>query len=50
MFKNLDKDGDGKLTADELPGRMQRMLDRFDRDGDGALSEDEWPARGGRRR
>ncbi|MHC4954955.1 MAG: EF-hand domain-containing protein [Planctomycetota bacterium] len=50
MFENLDKNGDGKLTADELPERMQRMLERFDRDGDGALSADEMPARRGRRR
>lgn len=37
-----DKDGDGKLSADELPGRMgERMLQDGDTNGDGALDRDE---------
>jgi Ca2+-binding EF-hand superfamily protein len=35
-----DKNGDGKLTADELPGQMaQQMIRDGDKDGDGALSK-----------
>ena len=35
-----DRNGDGKLTADELPGQMaQQMIQNGDRDGDGALSK-----------
>ncbi len=37
-----DKNGDGKLTADELPGPMaQQMIQNGDKDGDGALSKEE---------
>ncbi|MCI0492663.1 MAG: EF-hand domain-containing protein [Planctomycetes bacterium] len=44
MFEN-DKNGDGKLTAEELPGRMaERFLRDGDQDGDGALSGDELTA------
>ena len=39
LFRRLDKNGDGKLTASELPGRL--MLNRADTDGDGAVSLDE---------
>ncbi len=37
----LDENGDGQLTADELPERMQRLVDRCDEDGDGTLTEAE---------
>ncbi|HRJ79318.1 MAG TPA: hypothetical protein PLF37_12485 [Planctomycetota bacterium] len=40
-WKNLDKDGDGKLTGDEIPERMKRSLDRVDTDKDGAVSKAE---------
>jgi Ca2+-binding EF-hand superfamily protein len=33
-----DKNGDGKLSKDELPERMQNRLERADTDKDGALS------------
>jgi Ca2+-binding EF-hand superfamily protein len=37
-----DKNGDGKLTAEEIPGPMaQQMIQNGDKDGDGALSKDE---------
>ena len=36
-----DKNGDGKLTKDEVPERMQRMFDRVDANGDGAIDKAE---------
>lgn len=36
-----DKDGDGKLTKDELPERAQGLLDRADENKDGLLDKDE---------
>lgn len=37
-----DRNGDGKLTADELPSQMaQQMIQNGDKDGDRALSKDE---------
>lgn len=44
LVKNLmafDKNGDGKLTRDELPERMQGLFDRADTDKDGILTVDE---------
>ena len=38
-FRQLDRDGDGKLTADELP--QQRLFRRLDADGDGSITLDE---------
>ena len=37
----MDSNGDGLLTRDELPERMQQMFDRMDNDGDGALDASE---------
>ncbi len=37
----FDKDGDGKLTARELPERMARMLEQGDTNKDGALDRSE---------
>lgn len=38
----LDKDGDGKLTKEELPGWMQeRMFERADANGDGTIDRQE---------
>ena len=42
----LDKDGDGQVTKEELPERMQQMIDTFDKNGDGAIQQDEFPTPG----
>lgn len=39
-----DKDGDGILSADEIPVDFKRMLPRVDTNGDGALDADELKA------
>jgi Ca2+-binding EF-hand superfamily protein len=44
VLKNLDKNGDGKLEADEIPPRMQKFISKADTNGDGALSLDEMTA------
>ncbi|NUQ00096.1 MAG: EF-hand domain-containing protein [Armatimonadetes bacterium] len=44
MFKNLDADGDGKLTQGELPAGKWEKLSAADADGDGALTLDEFRA------
>lgn len=42
MREALDKNQDGRLTADELPGRVaDKFLERFDKNGDRALDTDE---------
>jgi len=38
-FKRLDRNGDGKLTPDEL--RQERMFKELDKDGDGQVTLDE---------
>ena len=43
-FHRLDKNGDDKLQADELPERLRRAIGRYDTDGDGALNSDEYGA------
>jgi hypothetical protein len=40
-FMAFDKDKDGKVTREEMPRQMQRMLDRADRNKDGAIDLDE---------
>ncbi len=46
IFKSLDKNGDGKVTADEVPEEQKRFFDRSlrvgDKDADGALTKDEF--------
>ncbi len=37
----FDKNGDGKLTKDEVPERMQGIFDRADTNKDGVLTRDE---------
>lgn len=37
----FDKDGDKKLTQDELPSRMEGLVAKGDSNGDGCLDEDE---------
>ena len=41
IFQQLDKNGDGKLTKDELPERMAQFLMRADTNGDGSITKDE---------
>jgi hypothetical protein len=38
---SFDKNGDGKITKDELPERMQSLIEQGDRNGDGALDREE---------
>lgn len=46
LFKTLDKNSDGKLTADEIPAEQRRFFERSvrvgDQNGDGALTLDEF--------
>ena len=42
FFKRLDKNGDGKLTADELPGQMKQSFSKLDEDGDGSITKAEF--------
>jgi len=41
MITENDKNGDGMLSADEVPERMQRMLEGADQNGDGAFTREE---------
>jgi len=41
-FKSLDKDGDGKLTQDEVPEGMKGFFDNMDTDKNGAVDTKEW--------
>jgi multidrug efflux pump subunit AcrA (membrane-fusion protein) len=40
-FSQLDKNSDGSLTKEELPGPMQSRFEQIDADSDGKLSEKE---------
>jgi len=40
MFERLDSNGDGEITPDEIPQRVQRMM-QLDRNGDGVLTREE---------
>jgi len=44
-FEELDSNGDGKITPEEMAGHMQARFDGADSDDDGALSRDELIAR-----
>lgn len=41
LFKQLDKNGDGKVTRDEFPGRVARLFEQIDSNGDGVITADE---------
>lgn len=38
MFERLDKNGDGQISRDEAPRRLNEMFDEFDNDRDGQVS------------
>ena len=42
LFSKADKNGDGKLSKDEVPERMQTNFGRIDANGDGALTPEEF--------
>jgi Ca2+-binding EF-hand superfamily protein len=42
MFAQLDKNSDGYLTADEMPGDLKANLQQWDKDKDGKISLDEY--------
>ncbi len=41
MFDSRDKNGDGKLSGDEIPERLRERVSMLDKDGDGAISKSE---------
>ncbi len=40
-FSDMDTNGDGVLTEDELKGPMQKDFSQIDADGDGSITESE---------
>ena len=44
MFKELDKNSDGKLTEDEAPGPMKSRFSAADKNGDGGVDLSEFSA------
>ena len=42
LFASLDKDGDGKISKDEAPGRLKTNFDKMDTDQSGAASLEEF--------
>jgi acetyl esterase/lipase len=40
-FERLDRDGDGKLSREELPPGVRNAFDRIDANGDGSISHEE---------
>jgi len=50
LMKRWDRNGDGRLSRDELPERLRKNFDRVDRNGDGFISLEEHRAVLGRRR
>ncbi|NOX56100.1 MAG: EF-hand domain-containing protein [Planctomycetes bacterium] len=49
-FEDLDANGDGKLTPDELPERMRQFFERMDANKDGGIDKAEFEAARQRRR
>ena len=43
-MKRFDKDGDGKVSKDEISSRYKSLVDDYDKDKDGALNEEEMEA------
>ncbi len=48
-LRSRDRDGDGKLSRDEVPERMARRFDRMDTNGDGFIDGEELAAMARRR-
>jgi hypothetical protein len=44
MFKQLDRNSDGRLTGKEIPPRMLENMKAADTDNDGSLSQSELQA------
>ena len=44
MMKNMDKNKDGSLQKDEVPGQMWSQFSKADTNGDGAISLQELTA------
>ena len=44
IFKQLDRNSDGKLTGNEIPPRMQENIEAADTDNDGSISQSEMQA------
>ncbi len=42
LFESRDKNGDGKLSGDEIPERMRDKMKIVDKDGDGSISKSEF--------
>ncbi len=54
LIKEMDANEDGKLSKDEIKGRLKKEFDKIDTDEDGFISEEEFdeapkPKRGTRR-
>lgn len=47
MYKNMDADGDGKITKEEFLKAHETKFAEMDKNGDGTLSDDEMKARKG---
>lgn len=43
-FGRLDVDGDGKVTAEEMNAKHEKMIEKADGDGDGAVTREEMQA------
>lgn len=43
-WQQMDKDGDGELSKEELTGRASHLLEDADADGNGKISKDEMKA------
>lgn len=41
FLERFDRDGDGRLTVQEVPAQMRRMFEGGDQDGDGAINVEE---------
>lgn len=43
-FQKMDRDGDGKISADEFQEATEKKFEHLDRDGDGSITQEEWQA------